>query len=1281
MAGQLWKRVVAALGGMQALGVLAADVTLDMPPLEGSSRVSRYGTGATLFEWWPAGVDACDSAANLPAAGMWHPGVRGVVYFAALAYCCFGCALLMDVLMGSVERIVSRSAEQAPHLRRPSTPLQKPPPARSPFRLVPALALVAVSSCLPSILLSWIDTYRAMRGDPGAGRLGGPVVVGSSGFSFLMTTGVLLRSVDSVKHLSPSSLHGAGTVAWAVGLVWCGCALGWWTDGVVTVWEGSVLAGGFPLSVVCGIAACWWRREGEGDPQFVSAFASAEQIGSACSFAPPANNALRQAAELWTQYCSVACRAEPPARSDVLRFLRKTQQCLKTRASVALCRPPGKHFPGALPHSFSLPPDIQSVSGSAGSGSSATGSCGSIASGAIPKLTTTSPQDNPANPLAPPRRGGSRAPRDKEKERDAFAPGLRTFSNALTSHSNSNSNGSVESLGCLGYSSSSSLHAVLHEDLKSSSVRTCLHADNSLHSYHASACPSMDGLQGSNDAGSGKQAAVGGKRGQPPCRRQSSRKPQTPQLVSDAVAQRDSGGDGPKEPAPAGPAEELPGPPGSGCTAPAKPGVCPASPAQGGGVAAKAVLEWVSPTFQSNPGAGTVVAVLVRHGNTATAVKAGYRTMSGSAAAGIDFSPSEGFVHFEKHATRAVVSFDILNNKKNTFFSVALVSAIGGASLGRVAVAVVKIYVSSVPKLSFSYRCPPEGQIMKLAGHTMTLEIPENCGLVQLEVARSGRLDSLCKFVVSTVPVDAVPGVDFVPFAREMTMLRGQQHVTVPVMIKNTFSFRKRKTFRVDLSSFIFAEMAAPCSCEAVIVQCPEAAYFLTALSAICSEDPSAEEHTWAQQLRAAFEIEGYGAAASVLHFATFFWKVACASVPPTQHCGGWAAFAVAFVLLGAVSVAISELLILFSCVTGLHVPVTAVVFAAAGTVLPDTRAASIVGQEEGGADAALGTIAEANCAGLFMGLGVPWLAAAAYKTIEGEPFIIGGAHDLAYSIVVLLYCIVVGNALLAANRFVHGGELGGPRRKALAACFFALWATFVVLTSLKVNHSTNYSPSEETPQQVIARHKAYLGREGLHSSNVLPYLYGTLKLHKEVTSMRYIAGVSRKNCVDSDSEAADAGRDARPKTTFSSTTDAQLDLTGLLKAIMSILRREDDIRFNATGYRYFWITESSDDTAFFLKTHADELAQLDAGTFDFTTMYDQLELEELLNAVADTINEAFAAEAARLNVDAGRLPKDPPELRCKRCFTDRTKDGRLFRGLRGLHVHERLCTYVNFGE
>ncbi|KAJ9455230.1 hypothetical protein DIPPA_35538 [Diplonema papillatum] len=196
-----------------------------------------------------------------------------------------------------------------------------------------------------------------------------------------------------------------------------------------------------------------------------------------------------------------------------------------------------------------------------------------------------------------------------------------------------------------------------------------------------------------------------------------------------------------------------------------------------------------------------------------------------------------------------------------------------------------------------------------------------------------------------------------------------------------------------------------------------------------------------------------------------------------------------------------------------------------------------------------------------------------------------------------------------------------------------------------KVNHSTNYSPSEETPQQVIARHKAYLGREGLHSSNVLPYLYGTLKLHKEVTSMRYIAGVSRKNCVDSDSEAADAGRDARPKTTFSSTTDAQLDLTGLLKAIMSILRREDDIRFNATGYRYFWITESSDDTAFFLKTHADELAQLDAGTFDFTTMYDQLELEELLNAVADTINEAFAAEAARLNVDAGRLVLAAMEL------------------------------------
>ncbi|KAJ9453784.1 hypothetical protein DIPPA_26043 [Diplonema papillatum] len=106
----------------------------------------------------------------------------------------------------------------------------------------------------------------------------------------------------------------------------------------------------------------------------------------------------------------------------------------------------------------------------------------------------------------------------------------------------------------------------------------------------------------------------------------------------------------------------------------------------------------------------------------------------------------------------------------------------------------------------------------------------------------------------------------------------------------------------------------------------------------------------------------------------------------------------------------------------------------------------------------------------------------------------------------------------------------------------------------------------------------------------------------------------------------------------------------------MSILRREDDIRFNATGYRYFWITESSDDTAFFLKTHADELAQLDAGTFDFPTMYDQLELEELLNAVADTINEAFAAEAEGLNVDAGRLAlvrlkSQHGPTRKKRCF------------------------------
>ncbi|KAJ9462254.1 putative ubiquitin carboxyl-terminal hydrolase 16 [Diplonema papillatum] len=206
-----------------------------------------------------------------------------------------------------------------------------------------------------------------------------------------------------------------------------------------------------------------------------------------------------------------------------------------------------------------------------------------------------------------------------------------------------------------------------------------------------------------------------------------------------------------------------------------------------------------------------------------------------------------------------------------------------------------------------------------------------------------------------------------------------------------------------------------------------------------------------------------------------------------------------------------------------------------------------------------------------------------------------------------------------------------------------------------KVNHSVNYAPSEKTPEEVVADHKTYLEQKGLSPTNTLPYLYGTLKLHKEVITMRYIAGVSRKNTVGP-GETFPERETRRPDATFSSTTDAQLDLTGLLKSVMEILRREDNDRFNATGFRFFWITESSDDTAFFLKTHVDELSGLVAGTWDFTTMYDQLGLEELLEEIAGTIDEAFAAEAERLGVRVDELvlvrPKSQhgPQKK-KRCF------------------------------
>ncbi|XP_010139371.1 PREDICTED: sodium/calcium exchanger 3-like [Buceros rhinoceros silvestris] len=91
-----------------------------------------------------------------------------------------------------------------------------------------------------------------------------------------------------------------------------------------------------------------------------------------------------------------------------------------------------------------------------------------------------------------------------------------------------------------------------------------------------------------------------------------------------------------------------------------------------------------------------------------------------------------------------------------------------------------------------------------------------------------------------------------------------------------------------------------------------------------------------------------------VMHFLTVFWKVLFACVPPTEYCNGWACFVVSILIIGMLTAVIGDLASHFGCTIGLKDSVTAVVFVAFGTSVPDTFASTAAAIQDVYADASI---------------------------------------------------------------------------------------------------------------------------------------------------------------------------------------------------------------------------------------------------------------------------------------------------------------------------------------
>ncbi|XP_037631126.1 sodium/calcium exchanger 2b [Sebastes umbrosus] len=189
-----------------------------------------------------------------------------------------------------------------------------------------------------------------------------------------------------------------------------------------------------------------------------------------------------------------------------------------------------------------------------------------------------------------------------------------------------------------------------------------------------------------------------------------------------------------------------------------------------------------------------------------------------------------------------------------------------------------------------------------------------------------------------------------------------------------------------------------------------------------------------------------------VMHFVTVFWKVLFACVPPTEYWNGWACFLVSISSIGLLTAFIGDLASHFGCTVGLKDTVTAVVFVALGTSIPDTFASKVAAIQDQHADASVGNVTGSNAVNVFLGIGVAWSVAAIYWRIKGKEFKVDPG-SLAFSVTLFtIFAFICMGVLLFRRRPSIGGELGGPRgaRIVTSLLFLGLWFLYILFSSLE---------------------------------------------------------------------------------------------------------------------------------------------------------------------------------------------------------------------------------------
>uniref|UniRef100_A0A8C7TJJ3 Solute carrier family 8 member 1a n=1 Tax=Oncorhynchus mykiss TaxID=8022 RepID=A0A8C7TJJ3_ONCMY len=506
-------------------------------------------------------------------------------------------------------------------------------------------------------------------------------------------------------------------------------------------------------------------------------------------------------------------------------------------------------------------------------------------------------------------------------------------------------------------------------------------------------------------------------------------------------------------------------------------------------------------TYQCLENCGTVALNVVRLGGDLTnTVSVEYRTEDGTANAGSDYQFTEGVVVFKPGETEKEIRIDIIDDdifEEDEHFlvhlsNVKVISEGTGygqpranhmdtlAGLGLPCSATVTIFDDDHAGI-FTFEEP-------------VMTVSESVGMMEVKVLRTSGARGLVVVPYKTIEGTAKGGgEDFEDMHGALEFQNDEILKTIAVRILDHDEYERQARFYIELQEPHWkwrlteegdeealskkeeeerriAEMGRPTLGEHVKLEVviEESYEFKNTVDKLIKKTNLAlliGTNSWRQQFMEAITVSsgdddedecGEEKLPScfdyVMHFLTVFWKLLFAFVPPTDYWNGWACFVVSISMIGLLTAFIGDLASHFGCTVGLKDSVTAVVFVALGTSVPDTFASKVAAIQDQYADASIGNVTGSNAVNVFLGIGVAWSIAAIYHNSKGNDFRVDPG-TLAFSVTLFtIFAFVAVAVLMYRRRPEIGGELGGPRGPKIATTclFFSLWLMYIIFSSLE---------------------------------------------------------------------------------------------------------------------------------------------------------------------------------------------------------------------------------------